>query len=305
MLSFIILSVSLAALVIILLVSFGLSASKLRISLPANSPERWLAAREAADGGQAGRPVVVCAGDSITHGVISANWLSLLEQRFPAASFINAGVNSELAYNLYKRLDSIIAVNPDLVCILIGTNDVNATFGLRSTLNYLAMQKLPELPTPYFYRESLTLILRKLKKDSKARLALASIPPIGEDPEHYAWIRSEEYARIGQEVAAAEAVEYLPLHERFSAYLRTAPVKDPVPFERFNRLTQRALWSHHMMGKSWDEISAANGFHLLIDGIHFNSHGASIMAELVEAFIRGKTAGEPGQEPAATGLPRS
>lgn len=287
MLSFVILSVGLTALVIILLVSFALMASKLRISLPPNAPDRWLADNgKPEDTPPRARPLIVCAGDSITHGVISANWVEMLRRRIPDAEYINAGVNSELAWNLYNRLDRIIDINPDFVSILIGTNDANATFGLKSTLNYLAMQKLPELPTPYFYKESLTLIVRKLRKETRSCIAIASIPPIGEDPGHYAWVRSEEYAGIAREVARAEQVEYLPLHEKCCAYIESAPPKQVSPFESFNKLTQKALWDHHMFGKSWDEISAANGFHLLIDGIHFNSHGATIMADLVERFIQ-------------------
>ncbi|MBU0936893.1 MAG: hypothetical protein KKI09_08890 [Spirochaetes bacterium] len=298
MLGFIMLSVGLTALVIIMLVSFALTASKLKITLPANAPDRWLAEHEQPTArSDRQRPIIVCAGDSITHGAISANWVEILEKRIHQADFINAGVNSELAWNLYQRLNRIIEIDPDVVIILIGTNDANATFGLKSTLNYLAMQKLPELPSPYFYKESLTLILRKLKKESHARVALASIPPIGEDPGHYSWIRAEEYANIGKEVARAEGVEYLPLHEKCCAYIESAPAKQPAPLEAFGRLTQRALWDHQMFGKSWDEISAANGFHLLIDGIHFNSHGAIIMADQVERFIQANIRVVPTQAP--------
>jgi len=295
MLSFIILSVGLTALVIILLVSFALLASKLKISLPPNAPDKWLAENgKPADQPPRARPLIVCAGDSITHGVISANWVEILQRRLPQAEFINAGVNSELAWNLYSRLDRIIELNPDIISILIGTNDANATFGFKSTLNYLAVQKLPELPTPYFYKESLTLIVRKLRKETQAHIAISSIPPIGEDTGHYAWVRAEEYAGIAKEVARSEMVEYLPLHEKCCAYIESAPANQVSPFESFNKLMQRATWDHHMFGKSWDEISAANGFHLLIDGIHFNSHGATIMADLVERFIQSKLRGSNG-----------
>jgi hypothetical protein len=40
------------------------------------------------------------------------------------------------------------------------------------------------------------------------------------------------------------------------------------------------------LGKSLDEISAYNRFHILVDGIHLNTHGASIAADLIEAFLR-------------------
>ena len=53
------------------------------------------------------RTLVVCAGDSITHGVVSANYVEMLERRFAADGyeFVNAGINGQLAYNLLQRLD--------------------------------------------------------------------------------------------------------------------------------------------------------------------------------------------------------
>jgi len=289
-LSFIILSLALAALVAILLVSFRASIAKLKVALPKNSPERWLQQNGKPCGSPPRQnPVIVCAGDSITHGTVSANWVTMLQERLPDASLVNAGINSQLAYNLYGRLEPIIALDPDFVVVLIGTNDANSTFGLRTSLNHLAMERLPEIPTPMFYREMLTLIIRKLKNETKAQIAVASIPPIGEDQSHYAWIRSGEYAGIGKETAFAEKAYYIPLHERMCAYIEAAPKKKCLPFDQVGRAIKRSIRDHYMFGKSWDEISAGNGYHLMLDGIHFNSHGATMMADLVERFIRDGT----------------
>jgi len=284
--SFIILSVALALLATALLVSFALTVSRLRIELPADNPEAWLASH----GRPAGepprdRPLVVCAGDSITHGAVSVNWVDMLKSRLPEADFVNAGVNSELAWNLYQRVDPIVELSPDCVIVLIGTNDANATLGMKKALGYMATQRLPEIPSSQFYRESLTLIVRRLKAGTRAAIAIASIPPIGEDSGHYAWLRSEEYALIAKETAFAEGCAYLPLRERMVAYLQGAPRKKAITLEDFLRAGSQAHWDRTMFGKTWDEISARNGFHLLIDGIHLNTHGATIMADLVERFI--------------------
>lgn len=283
----IILMVGLALLVIVLLASFALTVSRMRLELPPDSPEAWLAARGAVPGGQPReRPLVVCAGDSITHGAVSANWVRMLKERVPDADFVNAGVNSELAWNLYRRLDPIIALAPDFITILIGSNDANATFGFKASIGYMTLQRLPEMPSPQFYREILTLTVRRLKDETDAVIGLTSIPPIGEDPNHYAWLRTDEYAHIVKEVAFNEGVEYLPLRERIGAYLESAPKKKAIQFEEFWRAGQRSLWASKMLGRSWDEISASNGFHLLVDGIHLNTHAAMMMTDLVERFIR-------------------
>ena len=74
------------------------------------------------------RTLVVCAGDSITHALMSADYLRMLEQALgdQGYEFVNAGWNGDLAYNLGARLDDIIDCNPDVVTILIGTNDAAA-----------------------------------------------------------------------------------------------------------------------------------------------------------------------------------
>lgn len=269
--------------------------------LPYNAPEAWVKAHGLpADEPPRNRPIAVCAGDSLTHGILSANYVDMLAKRLPEVEFINAGINSELAYNLHARLDQIIAIKPDFISILIGSNDVNATFGLAKALNYLATQRPPQVPTPQFYHEMLVLIVRRLKAETTARIALCSIPPIGEDSGHYAWIRTEEYAAIVKKTAFDEAVDYLPLRERMCAYLADAEPKKAIAFENFRKAGIGAVWDHKVMGMDWDEISARNGFHLLVDGLHLNSHGAGMIASLVERFIRDGRRGEPKPAPEET-----
>jgi acyl-CoA thioesterase I len=42
---------------------------------------------------------------------------------------------------------------------------------------------------------------------------------------------------------------------------------------------------HWVLRRSWDAVSAANGFALLIDGVHLNDRAASVVAELVQEFL--------------------
>ena len=133
MIGFILLSVFLTLVILALLLSLSIRMSKLTLTLPSNDPIRWIEQNgNPTDKPPRQNPVIVCAGDSITHGIISTNWVGMLESRFPDCRFINAGVNSELAYNLLGRIDPIIGINPDIVIILIGTNDVNAKIGRAS-----------------------------------------------------------------------------------------------------------------------------------------------------------------------------
>jgi lysophospholipase L1-like esterase len=288
------------------LLLFGLSVfyfSRSGNDLAPNNPKAFLAARNqaarAADGGPGDRgeprsapgqrrPLVVCAGDSITRGAASADYVSMLAARLGGWDFVNAGVNAELAYNLAGRIGDIVALEPDVVTVLVGTNDVNATFGFQAAIGYMAAKHLPERPGPLFFRENLVGIVRTLRRETRARVALFSIPPIGEEPGHYAYLRTEDYANIIHEVAKEEGVGYLPLRERLCAFLESLPPGPdrPLGFRDFRRAQLRAGRMQRYLGKSLDEISAANRFHILVDGIHLNTHGAAMVADLAAEFIQ-------------------
>jgi lysophospholipase L1-like esterase len=272
---------------------FGISAflfSRSGNDLAPSNPKAMLATREDANIGPPRRKLAVCVGDSITRGAASVDYVTALASRLPEWEFSNAGVNAELAYNLAERVGDIVALKPEAVTILIGTNDVLATFGFRSALGYMAAKRLPERPSMLFYRENLTAIVRTLKRETDARIALFSIPPIGEDPGHYAYLRTEDYSRIVLEISRQEGISYLPLHERLCAYIESMPPFDrerQLRFKDFGWAQLRAGRMQRYLGKSLDEISAANHFHILVDGVHLNSHGAAIAAELAGEFLRG------------------
>jgi lysophospholipase L1-like esterase len=276
------------------LLLFGISVfyfSRSGNDLAPNNPKAVLAARSDAASAQASsrrRPLVVCAGDSITRGAVSADYVSMLASRLRDWDFVNAGVNGELAFNLAERIGDVVALDPDAVTVLIGTNDVNATFGFQAALGYMAAKRLPERPGPLFFRENLLGIVRTLKRETRASIALLSIPPIGEESGHYAYLRTEDYATIIKEVAKKEEVEYLPLRERLCSYIESLPLgqERPLAFRNFGSAQLRAGRMQRYLGKSLDEISAYNRFHILVDGIHLNTHGASIAADLIEAFLR-------------------
>ncbi len=284
---FILLSLFLVALFLALFISLAVSISKLRMELPPDSPSAFLEGLKNEAGANEGvrKRRVVCAGDSITQGVISVNYVQMLKVMRPDLEFINAGINSEMAYNLGERLDEIIACQPDYVSILIGTNDVNATLGFKNAFGYLTMNRLPEPPSVEFFRQNLIGILRRLKLETKAKVALASLPPLGEELEHYANIRVEEYSQLIKEIAEEEGVKYLALNEAMRAYLNKIPGRKPSPLSEAGKLIPNSMRDHSFFGKSWDEISAANGFALLIDGIHLNTHGAALLASLVADFL--------------------
>jgi lysophospholipase L1-like esterase len=234
---------------------------------------------------------VACFGASLTAGTVSFNYLSLLEARPVLAGFrfINHGVNGDLAWNGLQRLHRVIAETPDFVTILIGTNDVNATLSERNLLRYHAFNHLPVTPTLEWYELNLRIIVRRLKAETDARLALLSLAVIGEDPGHEVYHRVFPYNDVIRRIAREEGIPYLPLHERMEEYLREHQADRaqlPPRLEyRDGLINIGNATALHATGLSWDEVSRRNGLLVTTDCLHLNSVGAGMIAGLIEGWL--------------------
>lgn len=252
--------------------------------LPDNNPGSYLARGVASRQ----RPVVVCAGDSITHGRVSVNYVDILARR-PALQgyvFINAGINSELAYNLRLRIDEIIRCDPAVITILIGSNDAEASLTEECARRAISEMNLPRKPDREWFRENLTALCSKLKAGTKARIALLSIPPIGEEPGSDAYRRATEYSRIIRDVAAEQKVDYLPLNETMSRGIEGRGVVPELRYEGYSEMPlYLVLAQHYLLRKSFDEISEGYRFLYLTDLLHLNTRGATAVADLIEEYI--------------------
>jgi lysophospholipase L1-like esterase len=237
-----------------------------------------------------GKPLrVVCVGCSITRGQVSVDYVELLRQRFRAEpyTFINRGVNYDLAYNVLIRLDQVIADEPDVVTVLVGTNDANATLGESNRRLVTWLKRLPTRPTPEWYRDSLTAIVQRLQHHTRARIALLSLPVIGEDLDSTPLLRAGEYSTIVREVAGANGVAYLPLYERQLDRLRAHNRPPGTHYKAGLMLSSTASTQHFMLGRSFDDIAARRGLRLTTDTIHQNSTGAGVIADLIEQHLAG------------------
>jgi lysophospholipase L1-like esterase len=234
---------------------------------------------------------VVCFGASLTAGTVSFNYVDLLGARCSLAAFqfINHGVNGDLAWNGLERLDRVIAERPDFVTILIGTNDVNATLSERNLLRYKAFNHLPSEPTLTWYECNLGMIVKRLKRETRARLAILSLAVIGEDLDHEANRKVDLYNDVIRRVARDENLACLPLHERIVAYLREHEGDRaglPPRLEYGDGLTNVGnAFALHARGFSWDEVSQRNGLLVTTDCLHLNSIGAGMIADLIEAWL--------------------
>lgn len=239
--------------------------------------------------------LVVCIGASIVRGLFGASFVKILIRRMGGDGFrfVNAGAGGQTAGDVLARLEGITAQQPDYAVILVGTNDVAAALYPRLSRVSLARLKgrFPQPPSAESYRENMVQIVKLLKERTAARIGLVSLPVLGEDLESEHNRRVRAYNAILKEIALQEAAAYIPVQEAQEEYLRSARPEGGLPFEPKRMLGLKYLWRRYFLRQSLDEISARNGYLLLTDGMHLNSRGAAIIADQVEAYLRGNADG--------------
>jgi lysophospholipase L1-like esterase len=235
--------------------------------------------------------LVACVGDSITQGSVSANYVDLLARRTTSSEFefVNAGVNGNLAWNVLQRLDAVIARRPDVVTLLIGTNDVNATLNEKWQGRYRKEQRLPVRASLAWYLESVAAILDRLAAESTALVLVVQIPMLGEDLTSTLNQRIDEYNAALHEICAERGLPCLPLHDRLVALMPPGHV--PPAYTGDRMLIVKSLVGHSLLRRSWDEVSRRNGLTVLTDHIHLNDRAAVALADLIDDALGGTSVG--------------
>ncbi len=235
----------------------------------------------------AGRKVVVCVGDSITRGQVSCDYVRMLGAELGADyCFVNAGINSELSTNVLDRLAGIARCKPDYVTVLIGTNDAHALIDPRSAARARRFVPVAEPPSVEAFGENLASIARFLRERTRAKIAILSIPPIGEDPSSPAAETSLSFCRAAERAARSLGVAYLPLFEEMSAgllRLRSGPGGGG-RYSLFQLVS--SVVSGRLLRLGYDAVSGRRGFVFHTDLLHLNCAGAEIVARLIVSFLR-------------------
>lgn len=236
--------------------------------------------------------IVACVGSSTAAARGVFNWIKELEKRpqNKRFTFVNRGVGGDVAYSTLQRLPKTIAVHPDRIILIIGANDIlNQVFpNVQKMLG--GWKKLPEKSSPKWFRENLESIVRELKAKTSARIALTSLALIGEDPRSsnpkQAALNQlfKEFADIIKDVAKQEDVEYIPFYEEFQAQIEAEPGPAFTEF-RFRSFFRDYYLREFILRHSFDEIAEMNGWKYHVDGVHLNTRGGMMLANVVQDFL--------------------
>ena len=232
------------------------------------------------------KPVVVCCGDSITHGHIGYDWVSSLRNIDKSKVYINAGINADLTWNLNQRIDDIIKHHPDYVTILIGTNDAIGSQNIKHIQDYYVSTKgLPRLPHIDWYASELEKFIIDIQSKTNAKIAISTLSWLGEQSEAEIIKVVRSHNNIIRDLSAKYNLKLIDLFKEFDQIIDT---NNSIPYTttEWRRLRGlRAVILHYVFGWSWNRIGRKYKLKLLCDHIHLNEKAGVMLEELMKDFI--------------------
>ena len=233
---------------------------------------------------------ILFLGASITRGMISKSYAKMLQEKIGTKQykFINHGVAGYESYNVLKKLNKAIETNPDYVILLVGTNDVLSSLDPKLAELSKKLKHIPHEPTVNHYFNNITSIVKKLNQETQSKIAIASLPVVGENLDSIENKTISEYNAELKKIAENENIAYLSVHEKQKNYLINEINGKGKDYIRNTKIAFKSLFLHYLLFLSLDTISRKNGYLLLTDGIHQNSLGAKFIADEIEDFIKDK-----------------
>ena len=277
-----------AFIILVLIIAAALAAAFFYVSKIISSPPKGRAVDYLSRNVKSDKKIIACIGDSLTHGNIGQNWVDYLRKEFPNDVFLNEGINGNTAWQVIQRLDPILQCQPDLIILMIGTNDALGSFDIDSGMRYKKNNNLPEAPSFEKYKEQLPELIEKIGDQSK--IAICTLPPIGEN------VNSEVNKHVNQfndyikMTVTQKNLSLMPVSDAIWSKIqsRTYPLKLEYNSKAMPLLMKRILggiFHHYLFKKSWNDISRAKGQWILFDQIHLNERGAEIVYKLAKDFI--------------------
>ena len=231
--------------------------------------------------------LIACIGDSLTHGNIGQSWVDYLRKEFPEDIFLNEGINGNTAWQVLQRLEPILEIKPDIVIVMIGSNDSMGSFDKKSGVRYMRNNNLPEVPTFDKYKEHFSELIERLNEVPK--IGLCTIPPIGENQDSMINKHVKKFNDYIKSSINQKNIELLPVSDEIWLDIS----KRTYPFQKdydsnaipIMRRIFGGIFHHYLLKKSWNDIAKSKGQWILFDQIHFNERGAKIVFKLVKNFI--------------------
>ncbi len=231
-----------------------------------------------------GKPIFIAFGDSLTQGNMSANWVNILKEKRPDIQFLNAGMNADLTYTLLNRIDDIVACQPHIISLIIGSNDVMATLTPARMKRYYGLGKITEDANYEGFISNYREIIEILTSQTTAKIMVASLPPITEDFTFEGNIKADKYSETIKEFAHDYDLIYIPFREKLKENM-SLKSDQIVDFNNADNIIRMTIFKRVILGQSWNEIAASRKAKYMTDNIHLNEGAAEILAKMINTEI--------------------
>jgi lysophospholipase L1-like esterase len=231
---------------------------------------------------------IVCFGDSNTHGNVSYNWVADLRKELPKFNVYNAGQNSDLTFSLLRRIDEVIACQPNFITLLIGTNDINASISKNNLKTYQSINKIigEEHPDVGSFEQNYNKIVDILKSKTKAKICLLTLPMMEENLGSDINKLANRYSEIIKNIGLKNNLDVLPIREGQIKYLENNPSQTKYTFSDSYKIMVLSVSLNYFLGWSWDRICKLYKTQLSPDFLHQNSIAGGMIKETVLNWIK-------------------
>jgi|SRR5690625_2251850 len=219
---------------------------------------------------------IALIGDSLTEGRPGVSFFNILKEKFPNVAFMNLGKPGETVQSLHSRLLKM-KMDPDydLAFLWIGVNDVYSKL--------LKVQAQPVVKNMNEFKEYYEKVLELVVESSKK---VVTIGPaiVSENPEHESKHEIKEINRIIESITRNyENTSFTDMRSVFINHLKTIRTSDYLNL-KVMRVMADVLF--YKSPSQVDKVSKKRNLHLTLDGIHLNSRGAEMVAEVYAKEIR-------------------
>ncbi|WP_341320363.1 SGNH/GDSL hydrolase family protein [Solibacillus sp. FSL H8-0523] len=219
---------------------------------------------------------IALIGDSLTEGRPGVSFFNILKEKFPNITFDNLGKPGESVKSLYTRLlKTKLDIDYDISFLWIGVNDVY------SKLLSVQAQPVAKDHNEFkdYYEKILDLVLVSSKKVVAVTPAL-----VGENTNNAPNHEIKELNVLIQSITRNQAnVSFLDIQSVFFSDLAKVNSSDYISTKVMRVMVDIFFYKKP---SRIDRLSKERGLHLTLDGIHLNSTGAQIVAEIYASEIK-------------------
>lgn len=219
---------------------------------------------------------IVFLGDSLTWGGYGGNFVDEVQRLHPDHEFINEGHGGNTVINLLRRIEDVLARDPDGIFVMIGGNDAISASQPATRPYYEQVQKIADgYVTPQQFEQAYRDLLTQIQVSHV--LAWVGLPPAEHNPTVVE--TTQQYNDIARRVANSFNIETLDLMAHFAP--DEIVERSPLNIGTINLIGKRAQsgWSDYATERE------KGGFTYTFDGLHLTPESAQEMAKIIAAFL--------------------